>query len=78
MNTFLKGLTVKKELDIPLIGVWSRTYGFDHNLSFQKLHQDPDKHGAIIVRDTNIFLGSDDEFSHLSLNSAISQQNKWL
>lgn len=77
MNKFLRGLTVKKELDIPLIGVWSRTYGFDHNLSFQKLHQDPDKHGAIIVRDTKIFLGSDDEFSHLSLSSAITQQNKW-
>ena len=77
MNPFLKGLTVKKELDIPLIGVWSRTYGFDHNLSFQKLHQDPDKHGAIIVRDTKIFLGADDEFSHLSLSSAIAQQNKW-
>ena len=52
MNTFLTNLTVKKELDIPLLGVWSRTLDDDHNLSFQKIAQDPDKHSGIIVRDT--------------------------
>jgi hypothetical protein len=77
MNIFLTNLTVKKELDIPLVGVWSRTFGEDHNLSFQKIAQDPDKHSGIIVRDTTVLLGGDDNFAHLSLENAINQQNKW-
>jgi hypothetical protein len=73
----LKGLTVKHGLNIPEIGCWSRTIDADHNMNFQKLVKAPAKHSGIIVRDTEIFLGADDEFAHLSLDSAIEQQNDW-
>ena len=73
----LKGLSVKSDIDIPEIGVWQRTVLGQHDMSFQKVAQDPDKHSGIIVKDTEVFLGADDEFAHLSLNSAISQQNTW-
>jgi hypothetical protein len=77
MNLFIKNLTVKKTLDVPLVGVWSRTIQGEHDLTWQKIAQDPDKHGAIIVRDTLILMGADDKYSHLSLDVAVSQQNKW-
>lgn len=55
--------------------VWSRTIKSNYNMKFQKLIQDPSKHGSIIVQDTNIFLGGDSNFSHMSINSVIDKQN---
>lgn len=76
-NHFLKGLTYKVDLDIPEIGVWQRTIPAEHDMSFQKLCMGPDKHSGIIVRDTMVLLGADDEHAHLSLENAINAQNDW-
>lgn len=76
-NQFLSGLTYKQDLDIPEIGVWQRTLPADTNMSWQKVVQDPDKHGAIILRDTLVLLGADDDYPHLSIENAIKSQNRW-
>lgn len=76
-NHFLKGLTYKVDLDIPEIGVWQRTIPAEHDMSWQKLCMSPDKHSGIIVRDTMVLLGVDDEHAHLSLENAINAQNEW-
>lgn len=76
-NHFLKGLTYKVDLDIPEIGVWQRTIPAEHDMSWQKLCMSPDKHSGIIVRDTMVLLGADDEHAHLSLENAINAQNDW-
>lgn len=73
----LKGLTYKLELDIPEIGVWQRTIPAEHDMSWQKIAQSPEKHSGIIVRDTMVLLGADDDHAHLSLDSAIVAQNNW-
>ena len=76
-NHLLKGLTYKLELDIPEIGVWQRTIPAEHDMSWQKIAQSPEKHSGIIVRDTMVLLGADDNHAHLSLDSAIVAQNNW-
>lgn len=76
-NYFLKGLTYKVNLNIPEIGVWQRTIPAEHDMSWQKLCMSPDKHSGIIVRDTMVLLGADDEHAHLSLVNAINAQNDW-
>lgn len=76
-NHVLKGLTYKQDLDIPEIGVWQRTIPAEHDMSWQKIAQSPEKHSGIIVRDTMVLLGADDEHAHLSLDSAIIAQNNW-
>jgi hypothetical protein len=76
-NHFLKDLTYKLELDIPEIGVWQRTIPAEHDMSWQKIAQSPVKHSGIIVRDTMVLLGADDEYAHLSLDNAIDAQNNW-
>lgn len=76
-DLFKQHITVKQGLDIPEIGVLSRVIEEDHNMSFQKLIKGIEKHSAVVVKDTEIFLGSDDRFSHLSLENAIKIQNEW-
>lgn len=76
-DNFSQNVIAKCELDVPEIACLSRVIEDNHTLSFQKILKDPDKHQGIIVKDTVVFLGADDNYPHLSLENAIKIQNEW-